>query len=61
MIPSLCQHCQFVRIVKTPQGAEYLLCQKWQTDKRFAKYPPQPVLACAGFQPGNSSPPNAKN
>jgi hypothetical protein len=48
---SLCETCRFLREVRTPRGSRFLLCRLSQTDARFAKYPPQPVLRCGGYQP----------
>lgn len=48
---SLCEDCGLVRVVATPKGSRFLLCERSRTDPRFAKYPPQPVAACVGFEP----------
>ena len=47
---SLCETCASVREVLTPNGSRFLLCQLAQTDPAFPKYPPQPVVRCAGYQ-----------
>lgn len=47
---SLCERCTHVRIIQTPKGSRFLLCQVSQTDPRFVKYPAQPVVRCSGFQ-----------
>jgi hypothetical protein len=39
-----------MREVTTPRGSRYLHCQLSQTNSAFAKYPPQPVLECQGYQ-----------
>ena len=47
---SLCETCAWMREVVTPKGSRFLLCQLSQTDARFPKYPPQPVIRCDGFE-----------
>ena len=44
---SLCQSCRFVREVQGRAGQRYLLCRNESIE---AKYPPQPVRACPGYQ-----------
>jgi hypothetical protein len=39
-----------MREVVTPKGSRFLLCQLSQTDPAYAKYPPQPVVQCDGYQ-----------
>lgn len=51
---SLCKHCALVRIVTTATGSTFYLCQLAAEDSRFAKYPPQPVVHCAGYSPTSS-------
>lgn len=46
---SLCETCDWVRIVTSGTGSRFLLCRRFQVDRRFAKYPPQPVLTCTGY------------
>jgi hypothetical protein len=29
--------------------SRFLLCRLSQTDQRFPKYPPQPVISCEGY------------
>ena len=47
---SLCQSCVNVREVVSGTGSTFMLCQFAQTDKRFPKYPPQPVVRCVGYE-----------
>ena len=49
MTESLCRACGHVREVISGTGSHFLLCRLSQTDARFSKYPPQPVIQCAGF------------
>jgi hypothetical protein len=50
---SLCEKCAWRREVVTPKGSRFLLCKLSQTDPAFPKYPPQPVVRCAGYQPSD--------
>lgn len=45
---SRCHGCAHHRDVKTPRSW-FLLCQA----PKLPKYPPQPVLVCAGFTPSS--------
>ena len=47
---TLCKSCGHVREVVSGTGSTFLLCQLSQTDKRFPKYPPQPVIRCDGYE-----------
>lgn len=47
----LCPVCRHVRETGNRQGSVFFLCTRSQTDPRFPKYPPMPVLACPGFEP----------
>jgi hypothetical protein len=40
-----------MREVATPRGSRFLLCTMSTTDKRYSKYPPQPILRCEGYRP----------
>ena len=46
----LCAACVHRRMVHSKRGSSFLLCALSRTDARFPRYPPLPVLACAGFQ-----------
>jgi 23S rRNA (uracil1939-C5)-methyltransferase len=48
--PTLCASCCHVKIVRSERGSTFYLCQLAARDDRFRKYPPQPVLECAGFE-----------
>jgi hypothetical protein len=50
MIPSLCEFCTHMKEVVSGKGSRFLLCDRSTTDHRFPKYPPQPVVKCAGFE-----------
>ncbi|HKB39933.1 MAG TPA: hypothetical protein VKD72_26090 [Gemmataceae bacterium] len=53
-MPSLCETCASMREVITPRGSRFLLCRLSQTDPAFPKYPPQPVVRCDGYEPGEA-------
>jgi hypothetical protein len=40
-----------VQIVESARGSTFYLCRLSFSDPRFARYPPLPVLSCAGFVP----------
>jgi len=46
----LCVICQHQKLVASARGSQFVLCQLAKEDNRFAKYPPLPVLSCAGFK-----------
>jgi hypothetical protein len=50
MTASLCEICIHTKEVISGKGSRFLLCRKSGTDRRFEKYPPQPVVKCGGFQ-----------
>jgi hypothetical protein len=47
----LCLTCQFSRVVQSDRGSRFYFCERSKTDPRFPKYPPLPLLACAGYEP----------
>jgi hypothetical protein len=49
MIESLCDHCRHMKEIVSSKGSRFLLCQLSQTDRRFHKYPPQPIVRCVGY------------
>ena len=50
MTQSLCETCRHARVVTSGTGSRFLLCRLSQEDRRFPKYPPQPVVRCAGHE-----------
>ena len=38
-------------MIVSGRGSQFLLCQKSLSDTRFAKYPPQPIARCTGYEP----------
>jgi hypothetical protein len=51
----LCATCKWVRIVRNRRGSEFYRCMRADSDARFVRYPPLPVLQCPGFEPGGAS------
>jgi hypothetical protein len=47
----LCSQCVHVQLVQNSRGSTFFLCRLSFSDPRFARYPPLPVLSCAGFVP----------
>ena len=45
----LCASCRNVRVVDTRKGSRFYLCELSDTDPRFPRYPPTPVLRCLGY------------
>lgn len=46
----LCADCAHARRIESARGSQFILCQLSLSDPRFPKYPPLPVLRCAGFK-----------
>lgn len=44
----LCATCEHLRIVASPRSL-FVRCGLAATDPRFPRYPPLPVVACAGY------------
>jgi hypothetical protein len=49
MTPSLCETCRHMREVRTARS-RFLLCELAMTNDHYPKYPPQPVVNCAGHE-----------
>lgn len=47
--PGLCATCVHRRLVASKRSV-FLLCGLAETDPRFPRYPPLPVVACEGFR-----------
>jgi hypothetical protein len=50
----LCKRCTHARTLQSARGSGFWLCLLHERDARFAKYPPLPVLACAGYLERNA-------
>ena len=52
----LCASCAHASRVTSARGSTFILCARSQTDARYPKYPPLPVLRCAGHEPSSARP-----
>ncbi len=48
----LCFTCRWARVVTNRRGSTFYRCGLAETDVRFVRYPPLPVLRCSGFERG---------
>ena len=55
MMESLCRTCAHVREVVSAKGSVFVLCRLSQTNNRFPKYPPQPIVRCGGYEVNKTS------
>ena len=46
----LCSSCRHARVITNDRGSRFVLCERSRTEPQFPKYPPLPVLACAGYE-----------
>ena len=46
----LCATCRWVRIATNRRGSVFYRCLRADTDPRFVRYPPLPVLSCPGYE-----------
>lgn len=46
----LCASCRHVRRTGNRRGSVFYLCTLAGSDPRFRRYPPLPVLSCAGYE-----------
>ena len=49
----LCSDCAHARVQRSAKGAAFWRCLRADADPRYLRYPPLPVIACAGFEPGS--------
>jgi hypothetical protein len=48
----LCDRCVNQKLVHTTRGSTFSMCLRHRTEpERYPKYPPLPVVECAGFEP----------
>jgi hypothetical protein len=48
----LCATCRYARIIENRRGSRFWLCARSRIDERFPRYPPLPVIQCAGHESG---------
>lgn len=46
----LCATCEHSRVIESARGSRFWMCRLSETDARFRKYPPLPVLRCSGYR-----------
>jgi hypothetical protein len=52
----LCAFCAYQRLVPNTRGSVFSLCERARSEPdRFRRYPPLPVLVCAGHEPRTAS------
>ncbi len=56
VLVGLCAACAHARVVESRRGSRFWLCERSRTDPAFPRYPPLPVLACRGYEPGVDRP-----
>lgn len=47
--PGLCASCEHLRLLASPRSV-FVRCGLAEVDPAFPRYPPLPVLACAGYR-----------
>ena len=52
----LCATCRWVRIATNRRGSVFYRCLRAETDPRFVRYPPLPVLSCPGYERSRTDP-----
>jgi hypothetical protein len=45
----LCETCARCRKIPSPSGSLFFLCRLSETDPRYPRYPPLPVVRCEGY------------
>jgi hypothetical protein len=46
----LCVDCVHSRVIDNARGSRFYLCRLSERDARFPRYPPLPVVSCAGYE-----------
>lgn len=46
----LCGNCRWMRPVTNRRGSTFYRCALAETDPRFVRYPPLPVVNCPGYE-----------
>ncbi|HEY0972606.1 MAG TPA: hypothetical protein VGE02_16680 [Gemmatimonadales bacterium] len=52
----LCATCRHVRLAGNRRGSTFYRCARSESDPRFPKYPPLPVLRCIGYEREDAEP-----
>jgi len=57
--PGLCATCRHVKTLRNDRGSVFYMCQRAETDPRYKRYPPLPVLQCPGYEPEDANAPES--
>lgn len=52
--PGLCGCCEHARLVTSPRGTVFRLCERSRVDAAYARYPILPRLQCPGYVPSST-------
>jgi hypothetical protein len=52
----LCARCAHAAVQRSARGSEFWRCRGADTDPALKRYPPLPVRACHGYEPGEPEP-----
>ena len=55
--PGLCGSCRHLRLVASSRST-FVRCGLADTDRRYSRYPPLPVLRCAGYEAESAEAPS---
>ena len=47
----LCADCLHARRITSSRGSVFYMCEYWEIDPAYPRYPRLPVLQCAAFMP----------
>lgn len=54
--PGLCASCRWARVIESARGSAFLRCGRSDLDAAYRRYPPLPMLRCAGFEAREAAP-----
>jgi hypothetical protein len=52
----LCARCAHAAVQRSARGSEFWRCRRADAEPAYRRYPPLPVLRCAGFEEGGTLP-----
>lgn len=55
----LCLDCRWMQAGHNRRGSTFYRCLRAETDARFTRYPPLPVLTCPGYERVTPAEPDA--
>jgi hypothetical protein len=50
----LCARCRMASVARSARGGRFWRCARADADPAYLRYPPLPVLRCAGFEEGGT-------